>query len=69
MTNLTFNELLKEHRDLLDDSTYVNEFEFYTRGKTDAEKLQNLLFIEETYWIYDSSWDNITLKSAISICL
>jgi len=33
MTNLTFNELLKEHRDLLDDSTYVNEFEFYTRGK------------------------------------
>jgi len=57
MTNLTFNQLLNEHRHLLRDSTYVKVFDFYVSGRTNASKLQELLFGEETDWMYDSSWD------------
>ena len=57
MTNITFNELLNEHKHLLKDSTYVKVYDFYISGNTDPEKLQGLLFHEETDWIYDSSWD------------
>lgn len=54
MTNLTFNDLLNEHRHLLDDKTYVKVFDFYISGNTDAEELQELLFKEEGDWYYDS---------------
>lgn len=55
MTNLTFDDLLNEYRYLLEDETYVKVFDFYIKNDTDAEKLQELLFSEETDWFYDSS--------------
>lgn len=57
MTNLTFHDLLNEHRHLLDDKTYVKVYEFYINKNSDPEELQDLLFKEESDWYYDSRTD------------
>lgn len=54
---MTFNELLNDYRSVLGDSTYAKALSFYIDGRTDAKKLQLILFDEEWDFMCDSRSD------------